>query len=655
MHDTSIFQSFFGGVILLSFFISLVQTEMVPAEGSLAQVVLEQIDLSFTALFTLELTITWIAHWFWRFFEDPWHIFDAGIVSVSLASLVNPAMPAVNSIRAIRVLRAVRLLKKSKYLAPIVHALLASIVPVLNTFVLMGLVTCIYASMAVGLFGEKEPVLFGKLSASLFTMFQVCTGDSWASGIVRQMFDDDGNVEPLPVIFFVSYMLVVGVVLINIVVAVLLDEFLSTMAKSRAEFERMEVLENPVFDKGCLDPLMEVLVNYRSLDDLFESVNTIFYRIDIDSSGSVSYDEFHEGLPKVVKNIGNISLEDWYELTDEFTQAGMDAADMELDLPSFQRLIFGQLKNFLLRSSNKALAGGEAPYDAIILILKWLMITFEESAGGVDIVSQFVNAARYPAPPERCVSAETPLSMTNGKNPPIAPDSVGWKSAKKSPLSSSMFMMKLLKSVSITGEGGANELGANWEQTNDDTSGNFVTSQRFTHQAVASSDTEVGVLSKRMLHLEHLMVTHMVKIQRQMDWLIERQRSNSPAPRMYNDRMHAPHEASNSQPSPQSFATPLQFSGAFADYSRRIEKNQAMAGAHGDLKPREPQPSVHMSMSQITTELETSVHAGGVRADACGTAGGFKVWSGREEGNVFLNPDPESPLRDIDARSHGLI
>ena len=55
----------------------------------------------------------------------------------------------------------------------LVHALLASIMPVLNSFVLLGLVTAIYASMAVGLFGEKEPLLFGKLSAAMFTMFQV--------------------------------------------------------------------------------------------------------------------------------------------------------------------------------------------------------------------------------------------------------------------------------------------------------------------------------------------------------------------------------------------------------------------------------------------------------------------------------------------------
>ena len=33
--------------------------------------------------------------------------------------------------------------------------------------------TAIYATMAVGLFGEAEPVLFGTFSRAIFTMFQV--------------------------------------------------------------------------------------------------------------------------------------------------------------------------------------------------------------------------------------------------------------------------------------------------------------------------------------------------------------------------------------------------------------------------------------------------------------------------------------------------
>ena len=120
-----------------------------------------------TTLFTIELIVTFVAHFGWLFFKDAWRIFDTIVVAVSYVGLSGMDMPAVKSIRALRVLRAVRLLKKSKSLKPIVDALFASILPVCNSMLLLALITAIYASMAVGLFGEQDPVLFGRLSRYL--------------------------------------------------------------------------------------------------------------------------------------------------------------------------------------------------------------------------------------------------------------------------------------------------------------------------------------------------------------------------------------------------------------------------------------------------------------------------------------------------------
>ena len=49
-----------------------------------------------------------------------------------------------------------------------------------------------------------------------------------------------GIVDALPALFFVSYMLVASLVLINIIIAVLLDEFLTTMARSRSQMKQEE-------------------------------------------------------------------------------------------------------------------------------------------------------------------------------------------------------------------------------------------------------------------------------------------------------------------------------------------------------------------------------------------------------------------------------
>ena len=183
LHDSNEFQQLFGSIIVANFIISLVQAEMVPEEGSSADDVFNVLDLVCTGLFTVELIITFVGHPGLMFLKDAWRIFDTSIVAVSLLSASGAEMPAVKSVRAIRVLRAVRLLKKSKSLKPIVYALFSSVFPVLNSMSLLGLITAIYASMAVGLFGEEDPVNFGKLSYALFTMFQVlCLSPTPASG-----------------------------------------------------------------------------------------------------------------------------------------------------------------------------------------------------------------------------------------------------------------------------------------------------------------------------------------------------------------------------------------------------------------------------------------------------------------------------------------
>ena len=123
------------------------------------------------------------------------HVFDLVSTSASVVSAVEADVPAFHSLRALRVLRVIRLVGKAGSLKAIVEALLVSIVPVLNSIMLLGLVTCIFAVIGVGLFADQDPILFGTFSQSFFTMFQSCTGDGWASGVARTMFHENGKVS----------------------------------------------------------------------------------------------------------------------------------------------------------------------------------------------------------------------------------------------------------------------------------------------------------------------------------------------------------------------------------------------------------------------------------------------------------------------------
>ena len=212
-HDADVFQNATGFVIFISFLISIVETQMVPADTSSTFAAFRKVDMALTGLFTAELVVTFGAHPPPLFFQDGWRIFDMLAVTLSVVALL-PGLASVKALRAVRVVRAIRLSRKSKRLRPILKAVFAAVKPILNAFLICGLITIVYSSIAVGLFGEDEPVLFGTLSRSTFTMFQAALGDSWGSVIVRTM--GDGHLDTLAAVFFTSYMLMCSIVMLNV-------------------------------------------------------------------------------------------------------------------------------------------------------------------------------------------------------------------------------------------------------------------------------------------------------------------------------------------------------------------------------------------------------------------------------------------------------
>ena len=72
------------------------------------------------------------------------------------------------------------------------------------------------------------------------------------------------------------------------VIAVLLDEFLTTMANERAS-QVESSMETATHESHSLDPLMEILSEFRSADDLAMTIHNIYERLDCDGSGTVGF------------------------------------------------------------------------------------------------------------------------------------------------------------------------------------------------------------------------------------------------------------------------------------------------------------------------------------------------------------------------------
>lgn len=183
-----------------------------------------------------------------RFFRDGWNIFDFVVVAIALA----PATGQFAVLRALRVMRVMRLINRLPQLRRIASALVQAIPGIGAIAGLMGIVFYVAAVMATMMYGDNFPEWFGTVGASLYSLFQIMTLESWSAGIVRPVME----VHPNAWIFFVTYILVSAFVMLNLFVAVIVDAMSSLSStdpgtiKSPAPVPDAEPMREDFFSTG---------------------------------------------------------------------------------------------------------------------------------------------------------------------------------------------------------------------------------------------------------------------------------------------------------------------------------------------------------------------------------------------------------------------
>jgi len=189
----------------------------------------------------------------------------------------------------------------------------------------------------------------------MFTMFQIFTGDGW-SDIMRTLCRDSHSIDLDVAMFFVSYIFIAGIVLFNVVVAVLLDEFIKFIGEEKA---REEAARDAIRQKGrlsgCLDPLTKTLVLFEDEDDLRRKIHKIFIHLDNDDSGDVCYEELCHGLRymtltdpdslEVTYGI-HVTYDDFEILTENGELLGSNG---DFNQEQFTQMMIGELKRFAQR------------------------------------------------------------------------------------------------------------------------------------------------------------------------------------------------------------------------------------------------------------------------------------------------------------------
>lgn len=231
-HSTA-FSYFITLVIALAGALVGVETSpaMVAAHGDL----LHALDRVVLGIFVLEIVIKLAAEGSrpWRYFKDPFNVFDFGIVAVTLLPFGGQYVTVLRLLRLLRVLRLVHALPRLQIL---VSALLKSIPSMAYVGVFLGLLFYVYGVAGVFLFGKNDPVHFGALGVAMLTLFTVVTLEGWAELMYTQLYGcvaGEGAAaelckmpEPSPLaapLYFVTFILFGTMIVLNLFIGVIMN------------------------------------------------------------------------------------------------------------------------------------------------------------------------------------------------------------------------------------------------------------------------------------------------------------------------------------------------------------------------------------------------------------------------------------------------
>jgi voltage-gated sodium channel len=193
---------------------------------------LTMVDRTAVAIFVVELALKIFAYRL-NFLRNGWNLFDLVIVSAALV----PASQQFSVLRSLRILRALRLISVVPSMRRVIVGLFKAIPSIGTVIVMLLLLFYISAVMATKLFGAAFPQWFGSFGASLYSLFQIMTLESWSMGIVRPVME----VFPYAWAFFVPFILLTSFIVLNLFIGVIVTA-MSEATDEEAHDEREQIL-----------------------------------------------------------------------------------------------------------------------------------------------------------------------------------------------------------------------------------------------------------------------------------------------------------------------------------------------------------------------------------------------------------------------------
>ncbi|KAM7542432.1 hypothetical protein Aperf_G00000004812 [Anoplocephala perfoliata] len=209
---------------------------------------MEIVNKIFIIIFTCEFALKLIGQR-WYYFKDPWNIFDFSIVTFSLVCwgledlmTTLPVPPTtVRIVRLFRIGRVLRLVKSARGIRTLLFALIVSLPALFNVALLLFLTAFVYSIVGMSFFGKvayyagiDSEFNFETFPQAFIILLQISTSAGWST-----VFEGLSNTDPAycsmeegtcgnflwATLFLVSYLIISFMVIINMYIAVILENF----------------------------------------------------------------------------------------------------------------------------------------------------------------------------------------------------------------------------------------------------------------------------------------------------------------------------------------------------------------------------------------------------------------------------------------------
>ncbi len=133
------------------------------------------------------------------------------------------------------------------------------------------------AILGVSLFADIAPDQFGKFNRAFVTLFRIAAGDTWIDTLPT--LGADGDLEWKPALYVCSFIVLSVWIVLQVSVAVLLDNFVTVSMRMENEEKRKASKERKAASQfqNPLEPLIKKLANeYTDNDSLSEKLVSLF-------------------------------------------------------------------------------------------------------------------------------------------------------------------------------------------------------------------------------------------------------------------------------------------------------------------------------------------------------------------------------------------